>query len=110
MKKSNREIQFQNLWKILAPDFPEPETQHKFHSTRRWRFDFAWTDQRVAVEIDGGTFSRGKSGHTTGIGHHKDCEKFNAAQILGWRVLKYTSKHLDQQPAQIVDQIKELLQ
>jgi hypothetical protein len=33
----------------------------------------------VAAEIEGGTFT--KSRHTTGIGFHNDCEKYNAATI-----------------------------
>ena len=31
------------------------------------------------------------SRHTTVGGYAKDCEKYNAAALLGWRVLRYTT-------------------
>lgn len=55
----------------------------RFHDERRWRFDFAFPEQRVAVEIDG----RGR--HQTVDGVRKDCEKMNEAARLGWRVLRF---------------------
>lgn len=62
---------------------------------RDWRFDFAWPDYMIAVEFEGGTFmsqSGQKSRHTTGTGFAADCEKYNAAALLGWTVLRFT-KH-----------------
>ena len=63
--------------------------QVRFHLTRRWRFDFAWTDCKLAAEIDGGTWSGGR--HVTGKGHQQDAEKANAAIELGWHVLRFDS-------------------
>ena len=57
--------------------------EHVFHPTRGWRFDFAWPELKLAVELDG----RGR--HQTVKGTRGDCEKLNAAVILGWRVLRY---------------------
>jgi hypothetical protein len=31
-----------------------------------------------------------KSRHTSVTGFTNDCEKYNAAQLLGWKVLRYT--------------------
>ena len=60
-----------------------------------WRFDFCFPDQSVAVEIEGGIFIKhGKSRHTTGAGYVGDCEKYNNAVLLGWRVLRFTDKHV----------------
>jgi len=70
----------------------KPKREHKFHHTRLWRFDFAFPDKLIAVEFDGGTFSQGR--HTRGKGFEGDCEKFNAAALMGWRVLRFTSKHV----------------
>ncbi len=75
---------------------------------RKWRFDFAWPEQKVAVECDGGTWSRGR--HTRGAGYAGDCEKRNAAQILGWRVLHYTSDMLESDPGGVMDQVKWVLE
>lgn len=74
-------------WKL-----PPFETEFRFHSTRRWRFDYAWPDYKVACEVDGGGFVGGR--HSRGIGMEKDCEKVNEAAILGWRVLRVTPRHV----------------
>lgn len=65
--------------------------EYKFHATRKWRFDFADPENKVAVEIDGGVFAGGR--HTRGVGFRADCEKINAAAVLGWRVLRYVDKN-----------------
>ena len=77
---------------IRAAKLPEPEREVRFHPQRRWRFDFAWPARRVALEVEGGTW--GKSRHTTGSGFRDDCEKYAAAVLLGWRVLRVTSDHV----------------
>jgi hypothetical protein len=60
-----------------------PEREFKFHPERRWRFDFCWPALKLAVEIEG----RGR--HQTFVGFRNDCEKYNEALRLGWRVLRY---------------------
>jgi len=66
---------------------PKPTPEYKFCPDRRWRFDYAFIKQKVAVEQEGGVWSFGR--HTRGSGFLKDCEKYNAATLLGWRVLRY---------------------
>lgn len=63
----------------------------KFSSTRNFRFDWAIPDLMLAVEYEG-IFSE-KSGHTTLSGYAKDCEKYNLAAKLGWKILRYTAKN-----------------
>lgn len=77
----------------MFKDIPKPEREYKFHPGRRFRFDFAWPDQKLALEVEGGTHY-GKSRHTTGTGFNKDCEKYNEATILGWRVIRVDSKQV----------------
>lgn len=67
----------------LGVDFAR---EYRFHVTRRWRFDFAIFPLR-AVEIEGGVFSSGR--HTRGNGFSQDCEKYNEATALGWRVYRF---------------------
>lgn len=67
----------------------EPEREYRFAPPRRWRFDYAWPGLRLALEVEGGTWSRGR--HTRGRGYANDCEKYNAAALAGWRVLRVTT-------------------
>lgn len=76
-------------WLCRAGNLPVPETELRFHPTRRWRFDFAWPDRKLAAEVDGATWTNGR--HTRGSGYERDCEKLNAAVLLGWRVLRFTT-------------------
>ncbi len=70
-------------------DIPEPEVELRFHDTRRWRFDFAWPDMMLALEVNGGTWIKGRHNRGSSVG--KDYEKLNEAQILGWSVLQFTT-------------------
>ena len=63
--------------------------QYKFHPTRKWLFDFARPECKLAIEVEGGVFSSG--GHVRGKGYESNCEKYNAAVKLGWRVLRYST-------------------
>ena len=67
---------------------PVPMEEFRFSPVRRYRFDFAWEPEKVAVEVEGGVWVRGR--HTRGKGYESDCEKYNLAQRLGWLVLRYT--------------------
>ena len=71
---------------------PAPQSQFRFDPARRWRFDFAGPEHRLAVEIDGGTWSGGR--HVRGDGYRRDCEKLNAATLAGWRVLRFVGRQV----------------
>ena len=77
---------------ILALGLPQPEREHMFAKSikRRWRFDLAWPELKLAAEIDGGTWVQGR--HSRGAGVRKDCEKMNTAIVdFGWQVLRFDS-------------------
>lgn len=65
--------------------------EFRFHETRRWRFDYAIPDLKIAIEIDGGVWVNGR--HNRPAGFLGDMEKFNAAASLGWLVLKFTPQN-----------------
>lgn len=65
---------------------PHPISEYKFYNLRRWRFDFAWPNKKVAIEIDGGGFSFGGGKHM----QPRDLEKLNTAAALGWKVYRFT--------------------
>lgn len=69
-----------------------PEQEFRFDPRRKWRFDFAWPEEMVAVEIEGGVWNDGR--HTRGHGFTNDCEKYNEATLAGWRVLRVTGEQI----------------
>ena len=71
----------------------EPEREYKFHPKRRWRFDFAWKKLMIAVECEGGIWTGGR--HVRGKGFEQDCEKYNAAALLGWKVFRFTNEMIE---------------
>ena len=77
---------------LRALNFPAHVTEFCFHPTRKWRFDFAWPDYRLALEIEGGVYIGGR--HTRGATFEADCEKYAEALSLGWRVLRVTPRHI----------------
>jgi len=70
--------------------------EHRFHDKRRWRFDFAHLELKLVIEVEGLCAEWQKSRHTTIKGYTEDCEKYNAAALLGWTVLRYTYSTLYQ--------------
>lgn len=75
---------------VRAFRMPTPIREHRFHSRRMWRFDFAWPELMIAVEIEGGTTINGA--HVRPAGYRKDCQKYNEAALLGWKVIRGDSK------------------
>lgn len=88
---------------------PMPVCEHRFCS-RKFRFDYAWPEQKVAVEIEGGTYGRRKARHSTGSGYSADCDKYNLAALGGWLVLRYTAAHVRRHKAQILAQVAAALE
>jgi hypothetical protein len=64
--------------------------QHVFHPQRKWAFDFSWPRYKIALEVNGGTYMRGR--HSRGAGQRKDYEKWSEASLLGWLLILVDSK------------------
>jgi hypothetical protein len=75
-----------------------PVQEHRFHETRKWRFDLAVPTIKLAIEYHGHSgFTGGEaSGHSTIKGLTNDCEKFNQARLLGWTVFAFTTLHFSE--------------
>jgi very-short-patch-repair endonuclease len=69
------------------------ETEYRFHEKRKWRFDYALVEQRIAIEVEGGVWTGGR--HTRGAGFLKDVEKYNEAAVRGWMVIRVTPDQLN---------------
>lgn len=65
-----------------------PVKELEFYPSRKWRFDYAFVDYRVALEVEGGVWSGGR--HVNPRGFLGDMEKYNTAARCGWRVLRCT--------------------
>ena len=78
--------------------------EYKFHPKRKWRFDFAIVDYKIAIEIEGGLWLRGR--HNRPVTMIKDFEKYNEAAKLGWRLLKYTPEQIGN-VSKVADDIKQ---
>ncbi|MEQ1277327.1 DUF559 domain-containing protein [Acinetobacter soli] len=68
------------------------EQEYKFHPDRNWRADFWITGSKILVEVEGGIWSGGR--HTRGKGFIADMEKYNAAAILGFKVLRFDTQQV----------------
>ena len=66
--------------------------EYKFHPKRRWRFDYAIPEHRIALEVEGGVWTQGR--HTRPQGFLGDVEKYNTATLMGWRILRTTPSDL----------------
>lgn len=126
----------QKMWmEIVASGIKKPDVEHIFHPTRKWRFDFAWIEEKVALEVHGGVFKRTSSKqsketkwlserfgiqvqgtkkeyqggrHNQGKGFIQDREKMNEAQLLGWIVIEVTNEHIKNRKA--IEWVQKALQ
>jgi hypothetical protein len=66
------------------------EPEFKFIKDRKFRADWKVSkgDKTVLVEYEG--INSAKARHTSLVGFSNDCEKYNLAQINGYRILRYT--------------------
>jgi hypothetical protein len=89
--KSNLETAL--LAQIKLSGLPNPITEFKAVEGRKFRWDIAFPEQMLLVEIQGGTWIGG-FGHNSGKGIARDCEKLNLATVAGYRCLSVTSDQI----------------
>jgi very-short-patch-repair endonuclease len=75
---------------VTAYELPAPIREYRFCPTRRFRFDFAWPDQKIYVEVEGGLWNGGR--HTRAAGYEADLTKYNLAALMGWRGLRFSTE------------------
>lgn len=62
----------------------------EFCPNRTWRSDFAYPQYKLLIEVEGGTWLKGK-GHVSGKIYSDNCWKYNEASLMGWVLLRYTT-------------------
>lgn len=86
---SHLEEKFARLWADVGG--PPLEREFKFHSQRRWRADFCHAPSRTLIEIEGGAFN---GRHTKAKGFLADAEKYLAAYLAGYALIRLTAPQL----------------
>ena len=79
--------------------------EYEFADRRRFRFDFA-IGQHIAVEVEGGVWSKGR--HSRGSGFTTDCIKYNLAALQGWYVYRFTTDMV--KSGEAIDTIRKALE
>ncbi|MDP1316039.1 DUF559 domain-containing protein [Acinetobacter lwoffii] len=67
----------------------EFEQEFEFHPKRKWRADFHLVGKKILVEVEGAIWSGGR--HTRGKGYIGDMEKYNAATMMGFQVIRFST-------------------
>lgn len=106
---------------------PDTRTQYRFETElrseksgrlRQWKFDFAWPQYMLAVEIDGVVMRRmqgfdkkwrwvATGGHSDIQGMRDNNKKINRAIETGWSVLRYLEEEV--QPGRAIQQTMRVL-
>lgn len=103
---SLNELAFETMLRWCGPGIPRPVREHRFHSIKKWRFDFSWPDRMIAVEIDGGTQLIRGGRHNT----DKDRKKINAAISMGWRVIRFSDSQIKNDPEGCMDIVRSVFE
>lgn len=90
MKKDNRSeaqillgIHIREIRKDLRIEY-----EFRFHEERQWKADLCLPDLRVLIECDGGLHG---GGHKRGAALEDDYVKQNVAQMLGYKLLRFSN-------------------
>lgn len=85
---------------FTAAGLPAPQREVSYGIPgRKFRADYAWPTYLVAFEREGDPAGKarggsGKSRHTTLTGYSEDIVKYNAAQLIGWLVIRAAPAHI----------------
>lgn len=94
---------FAEAWQQFSGGMSAPVAEYGFDkfAGRRHRFDWAFIDERIGIEVDGGQWM------TLGGRHARDSdrEKMNLAAEMGWLVFRFSTDMLRRDPAGCVEQV-----
>lgn len=77
---------FERLWSAAGGPTLTPE--YRFHETRKWQADYCHEGTKTLIELEGGTRKQGR--HNRHDGYAADCEKYNAAIMAGYSLIRLT--------------------
>ena len=82
------------LLQLRDAGLPEPKLEYQFHPKRKFRADMCWSEYLVIAEINGMTHVASR-GHTSWAGLHRDFEKQNQAQLMGYRYFEFDREMIE---------------
>ena len=93
--------------KVLRIEFQQ---EFEFHQVRKWRADFHLIGKKILVEVEGGIWIQGGGRHTRAKGYLGDMEKYNAATMMGFQVIRFSTDQVKSGHAiqQIVKMVGDL--
>ena len=100
--QSECEVILATSLKALKIEF---EQEFQFHPTRKWRADFHLKGKKILVEVEGGIWSNGR--HTRGKGYLGDLDKYNAATMMGYQVIRFSTEQVKSGKA--IEQIEKMV-
>lgn len=107
MPKSNLSEYLINVLEMVRKELKKGlETEYRFHPSRKWRFDLAWPEKKIAIECDGMVWQAGGGRHNSDA----DREKINNAVLLGWRVFRFSGNQINTDPLGCLDHAKKLME
>jgi very-short-patch-repair endonuclease len=84
------------ICRIDAIGIIRPTPEYQFDDVRKWRFDFAWPEVHIAIEIEGGISKYKPGRHMHAQGYQHDLDKYNAGTSYGWRIFRFSSKDIQE--------------
>lgn len=105
MEKTDQYTDFLQKRLQAGDAVPVVWAEYRFAPPRRWRFDYCLPVHRIAIEVEGGVWNRGR--HVTPTGYLGDIEKYNHATVKGWRLLRCTPQQ--QYTDEFVNLIRETM-
>lgn len=111
-RESDLEKFFDFALRAFAPEIPTPVKEFVAIPGRKYRFDRAWPDRMLLIEVNGGTWANagGETGsHGRGSGIDRDYWKADEAVALGYRVMMFSRSMLRRDPRQCVELVKRAL-
>lgn len=95
------------LYEILNDAWPNQwKSEFAGINGRKFRFDAANPEKKIAIEIEGGLWNYGR--HNRPLGMEADMKKYNAAVLDGWKVLRYSPETLRKRPYELIRDVRML--
>lgn len=75
------------LWQLKLAGHTQLVSEYRFDESRKWAFDIADPLRKRAIEVEG-------PAHAIKARFKSDLEKYRAAELAGWRLLRVTTKEV----------------